>query len=665
MRRKLATSSTPPLAGFDDWHNLYSTIFDAVQDGLCLIDTDLNIALVNPWMEKMYAAEMPLVGRKCYAAYQKRKKRCPWCPTVKALDSTEVHTAEVPYPSARRPAGWIELTAYPLRNSHGEIVGVIEHVKNISEKKIREHRLKESEERYRRLVELAPDGIILVNVKGRIVEVNSAFAQLTGYSRQEIIGLHFSKLPTMVAREIPRYIKMFASLLSGNIPPTIPFEYITKSGEHRWAEARLSLLQVEGKTAGLLGLLRDVTERIQTERELKEREEQLRQSQKMEAVGRLAGGIAHDFNNLLTAIRGHAELLEIDPKIEKQSREWISDIRRSAERAASLTGQLLAFSRRQIMKPLILSLNNLIRKTETMLQRVIGEDIDLLICCDPKAQPIKADPGQLEQVIMNLAVNSRDAMPRGGRLRIDTEDLVVGEQMTQQNEAPPGRYTHLSVTDTGCGIPAEIVDSIFEPFFTTKPAYKGTGLGLSTVYGIVKQSGGFIWVDSRVGLGTAVHILFPVAVDKRISETAPAVGEEIKGGSETILIIEDEDAVRKMVVRILTRLEYSVLEARSPGEALKLFDNQEKVDLVITDVVMPAMSGPDLMSKISELQPGIRTLYMSGYPDEAIAHHGIVEEGITFLQKPFSPRALAKLVRQLLDGDGDSLGKTAGASEPD
>jgi signal transduction histidine kinase len=350
---------------------------------------------------------------------------------------------------------------------------------------------------------------------------------------------------------------------------------------------------------------------MEAKQELKEREEQLRQSQKMEAVGRLAGGIAHDFNNLLTAIRGYAELLENDPNIEKQNREWISDIRRSAERAAALTGQLLAFSRKQIMKPQILSLNELMQDTENMLQRVIGEDIDLLIRCDPKTQAVKADPGQLEQVVMNLPVNSRDAMPKGGRLRIETEDLVAGEQLIQQHGVAGGRYTHLSVSDTGSGIPEGFVDSIFEPFSTTKPVGKGTGLGLSTVYGIVKQSGGFIWVDSRFGRGTAV---------------------------------------RKMVVRILERLGYSVLEAGSGEEALKCFDNQVKVDLVITDVVMPTMSGPDLMNRIAELQPGVRSLYMFGYSDEAIAHHGVVEEGITLLEKPFSPQALARLVRQLLDG---------------
>ena len=650
MKAKPPTPTVPPLKGYEDWQSLYSDIFDAVQDGLSVVDAELNIALVNPWMEKMYAAEMPLVGRKCYAAYQKRKKRCSWCPSVKALETGQVHTAEVPYPSAKKPTGWIGLTAYPLRSSTGKITGVIEHVKDITEEKNAELRLKESEERYRRLVDLAPDGIILIDVKGRIIEVNNAFAELSGHSREEIAGRHFSKLPTLVAKEIPHYLKLFLSLLSGKIPPIIPFEYVTKAGQRRWAEARVSRVEVEGKTLGLLGLLRDVTERLETERELKEREEQLRQSQKMEAVGRLAGGIAHDFNNLLTAIRGYAELLENDPNMDKQNREWIFDIRRSAERAAALTGQLLAFSRKQIMKLQILSLNKLVKSTETMLQRVIGEDIDLLICCDPRAQAVKADAGQLEQVIMNLAVNSRDAMPKGGRLRIETEDVTAGEQMIQQHGVSPGRYTHLSVTDTGVGIAEEIADSIFEPFFTTKPSGKGTGLGLSTVYGIVKQSEGFIWVDSRAGRGTTVHILFPVAGEKGTGSSSPAEAEEMKGGNETILIIEDEEAVRKMVTRILKRLGYTVLQAGSGKDALKLLETQDRVDLVITDVVMPTMSGPDLVTKITELNPGIPTLYMSGYPDEAIAHHGVIEEGITFLEKPFSPQTLTRLVRQLLDG---------------
>jgi CheY-like chemotaxis protein len=247
---------------------------------------------------------------------------------------------------------------------------------------------------------------------------------------------------------------------------------------------------------------------------------------------------------------------------------------------------------------------------------------------------------------------------------IDTEDFVADQKIAKQEGVAPGRYTHLSVADTGSGIPEEFLDSIFEPFFTTKPSGKGTGLGLSTVYGIVKQSGGFIWVDSRVGNGTTVHTLFPVARDERVRESTPAEEVEMEGGTETILIIEDEEAVRKMVVRILRRLGYSVIEAESGAEALKRLEDQVKVDLVITDVVMPTMSGPDLVNRIAKLQPGTRTLYISGYPDEAIAHHGIVEEGITLLEKPFSLQELAGLVRRLLDADGIVRGSTGGASDP-
>ena len=392
-------------------------------------------------------------------------------------------------------------------------------------------------------------------------------------------------------------------------------------------------------------------DRKRTEEALRKSEEQFRQSQKLEAVGLLAGGIAHDFNNLLTAINGYSELALMKLKQEDPLHRNLEEIKKSGERAANLTRQLLAFSRKQMLQPRVLDLNSVVVDIEKMLRRLIGEDINLRTSFDPALGSTKADPGQIEQVVMNLAVNARDAMPAGGKLTIETANIYLDERYAREHVGvTPGRYVMLAVTDTGTGMDAETQARIFEPFFTTKGEGKGTGLGLSTVYGIVKQSGGNVWVYSEVGHGTTFKVYLPRVDEdaeeyKRTTET-----EEILRGTETILLAEDEEVVRTLACEILETYGYRVLEATGGGAALLICEREkEQIDLLITDVVMPELSGRQLAERLKQLRPDMRVLYMSGYTDNAIVHQGVLDKGANFIQKPFSPDALARKVREVLD----------------
>jgi nitrogen-specific signal transduction histidine kinase/CheY-like chemotaxis protein len=394
-------------------------------------------------------------------------------------------------------------------------------------------------------------------------------------------------------------------------------------------------------------------ERARTEGVLRETEAQLRQAQKMEAVGRLAGGMAHDFNNILTVIRGYSELVLGRPGLTDAMRKDMEEVKKAADRATGLTRQLLAFSRRQFIAAKVLDLNALVANMDGMLRRLIGEDIiELSAELDASAGAIKADPGQVEQVIMNLVVNARDAMPKGGRLTIETRNVTIGKEASLDAVGvAPGSYVLLAVRDTGHGMDAETRSHLFEPFFTTKEKGKGTGLGLSTVYGIVKQSGGSIIVESAPGRGTTFRIYFP-----RVEQEAPRQTEAVEAidpahGRETILLVEDEPSVRGLVQETLRLHGYSVLEARHGIEALLASARYGgTIHLLLTDVVMPQMSGPEVAEKILTVRPEIKVLYMSGYPDHPVFEQGGVSRQTGFLPKPFSPHVLAQKVREVLDG---------------
>jgi hypothetical protein len=402
-----------------------------------------------------------------------------------------------------------------------------------------------------------------------------------------------------------------------------------------------------------ISFVTDIGERIRLE-------QQLRQSQKMEAVGQLAGGVAHDFNNLLTVIQGYSAMALDGLKPNDKFREPLEEIERAAANAAALTRQLLAFSRRQVVRPKILNVNTVIKQTEKMLRRVIGEDIDLTMALGEPLDDIRADPGSIEQIVMNLAINARDAMPEGGKLVIETANLFLDREYVGAHLAvKTGPHAMLAVTDTGTGMSAEVRTHIFEPFYTTKPQGEGTGLGLATVFGIVQQLEGTIWVYSEPGKGSIFKIFFPVVqAGVPLEQETPEESLAFRG-QETILLVEDEDGVRKFVRTMLEKQGYTVLEAASPDEALALVSHQpNRIDMMLTDVIMPRMNGPELAERASLLRPGLRVLFMSGYTDRTVRLQERFDDESTFIQKPFTPNSLARKVRELLGKSATEQGQS-------
>jgi signal transduction histidine kinase/ActR/RegA family two-component response regulator len=442
------------------------------------------------------------------------------------------------------------------------------------------------------------------------------------------------------------------------VPPVREAEIVRKDGSRLWVEITATNVLKEGRVVGRLTLVHDLSE-------TKRLEEQLRQSQKMEAIGHLAGGVAHDFNNLLTVIGGRALLALERSRHDPGLQPALELIARTADRAAALTGQLLAFSRRQILQPRVLDVNTVLAGVEPILRRTIGEDIDLVIRSDPAVGRVRADPGQLEQVILNLSVNARDAMPEGGQLTLETANVVLDETYARHHpDVQPGSYVLLAVSDTGIGMDAATRARLFEPFFTTKETGKGTGLGLSTVYGIVKQSGGHIDVYSEPGQGAAFKVYLPRADAAPQPVEAPVEGASPRG-SETVLLVEDEEGLRTLAREILELQGYTLIEASNPGEALaRLEAHHGPIHLLVTDVVMPQMSGRELASRVAAARPETRILYMSGYTDDAIIRHGVLDPGTPFLQKPFAPDSLARKVRDALDarGPGPTDSRNRGAA---
>jgi signal transduction histidine kinase len=489
------------------------------------------------------------------------------------------------------------------------------------------HALQSSEARFRNMIERNADGIIIVDEQGLVCFANPAAEALFGRSAQELLDKPFG----------------FPSVTD----ETTEIDIIRPDQTIAITEIRVVETTWEGDQTYLVSL-RDITAR-------KQLEEQFRQSQKMEAVGRLSGGVAHDFNNLLTALSGYTDLLlHRRPSEQERFHQDIEQIKKVIERAASLTRQLLVFSRKQSVYRGKLNLNHIIRDMEKMLRRLIGEDIELRTVLKSKARLIEADSGQIEQVIMNLVVNARDAMPTGGKLTIETADIYLDESYAQQHlEALPGDYIMMAISDNGHGMDDKTRARIFEPFFTTKDPDKGTGLGLSTVYGIVKQSNGHICVYSEPEQGTTFKIYLP-KVSEEVKSTQPKeLAAPVPVGSETILLVEDEDVVRNLAIRILRRGGYTVLAASQGAEAIQICQQyQGAIDLLVTDVVMPGgMNGRELAEQLLPQYPALKVLYMSGYTDDVIVRHGILDETLAFLKKPFSPDVLVRKVHQVLNGD--------------
>src|SRR5450631_886489 len=499
-----------------------------------------------------------------------------------------------------------------------------------------------SEHRYRALFESATDAIVVLTRDGFVREMNHRWEEIVGVSRGELIGRHVRDFaaPGQDAANIESYQRMIAS----NAAVSAPLRIATADGSSLLMEFSHASIEVDGESL-VLAIGRDVTEQRQLE-------EQLRQAQKLEVIGQLAGGIAHDFNNILTAILGFCELLLMELGPNDVGRTDVFEIKIAGERAAGLTCQLLAFSRKQILQPSVLDINGVIKGMEQMLRRLIPAHIDLVVSLNGEIGAIKIDPTQLEQIVINLVVNAADAMPRGGKLTVETSNVYLDEHYQRRHlPVTPGDYVMLAVSDTGVGMNDATSGRVFEPFFTTKELGNGTGLGLATVYGIVKQSGGDIWVYSELGHGSAFKIYLPAVTGTLSSAVKTMMAPETAlRGSETILLVEDDEAVRRLARLILERIGYRIIEAKNPKEAVRMAEQfGERIDLLLSDVVMPESEGPSLRDRLSAVRPDIRVLYISGYADEAVVRHGVILEGTPFLQKPFTPLALSRKVRVGLD----------------
>lgn len=507
----------------------------------------------------------------------------------------------------------------------------------IVEREQAEQALAASETRYRDLIDNAADLIYTHDLFGNLTSINRAAEQITGYRQDEALKMNIAQI---VAEE---YKGSIECELNGEPRAAYELEIVAKNGRRVALEVSTQLITQGEVPVGVQGIARDVTAR-------KHLEEQFRHSQKMEAVGRLAGGIAHDFNNLLTVIIGYTQMLLEKLRPGSEFRSDAEAVLKAASRASMLTYQLLAFSRRQMIKPRVLDLNSIVGEVESLLRRVIGEDIELVSFLSPGLARVRAEPGQIEQVLMNLVVNARDAMPHGGRITIETAHADLGENYAHTHlEVKPGRYVMLAVSDTGIGMDAETQSRLFEPFFTTKGVDKGTGLGLSTVFGIIKQNGGNVWVYSELSKGTTFKIYLP-QVEEMAEFAEPAPPSSRPQCTETILLAEDEEAVRKLVRDLLSKQGYQVLTADGGSEAIKLSEeHQGPIQLLLTDAVMPNINGRQLAQLLAPARPGMRVLYMSGYTDNVIVHHGVLDCGTTLLQKPFTSEALARVVRKVLD----------------
>jgi two-component system cell cycle sensor histidine kinase/response regulator CckA len=628
----------------------FRTIFEHAGFGIGLVGLDGRLITGNPALAKMLGYGRDELAGLALGDYAHPDHAADEQTLVEETIAGErdQYSFETRYLAKSGATVWANVSASLVRDVGSRPRFVIAMVEDVTARKAAQEAVREGEERYRELFENANDVVFTVDQQARFTGVNAAAERLTGYSAEELVGASIADLFTLECRELA--MGQLASKIVGQPAATHEWTICTRDGREVAMEVACAPVRARGRVVGVQGIARDLSER-------KELEQQLRQAQKMEAIGRLAGGIAHDFNNLMTAITGYSELalqrLEDAPDPHRRDLE---EIQKAADRATRLTRQLLAFSRKQVLQPVRIDLNEVVHDMEKMLGRVIGDDVEIRTKFDSDLGGIEADRSQLEQVLLNLAVNARDAMPDGGMLTIETTNVDVdGYSVADPGVVPAGQYVCLTVADTGTGMDEPTRARLFEPFFTTKDVGKGTGLGLATVYGIVKQSGGFVTVESEPDQGAVFRIylnrLAPQArpAERVRSTVAPA-------GSETILLVEDDDAVREIAVGILERNGYRVLAACDGVEALrKLNESGEEVDLLLTDVVMPRLNGSLLAERLVTERPPLKVLFMSGYADEAIESDGTIRLGTDFIQKPFTAAILAAKVREVLDSRPTTL----------
>ena len=623
----------------------FRLLVEAVKDyGLFMLDPAGHVTSWNPGAEKSkgYKAE-EIIGRhvSCFYTPEDVAAGQPTCGLRIALDQGQFEEEGLRV-RKNGETFWAVVTITSIRDSFGQHIGFANVTRDITERKRAEAGLQLRD----RAIESLVQGLCITDPTrpdNPIIFVNDSFSRITGYARGDVVGQNCRLLQGPGTD--PEAVARIRSAIRDGHPCLVELLNYRKDGTPFWNGLTVSPIRgTADRVTHFVGVLTDISP-------LKLLEQQFRQSQKMEAVGQLAGGVAHDFNNLLTIISGYSELLlEMLPPGDPK-REAVQGISEAGERAAGLTRQLLSFSRQAVLEIKVLDLNDVVRDTEKLLHRVLGEDVVLASVLDPGLSRVRADPGQLGQVLMNLAVNARDAMPQGGHLTVETSDVELDEAHTARHPScQPGRYVRLVVTDTGTGMSLDVRAHIFEPFFTTKGPGKGTGLGLATVYGIVTQSGGSIDLYTEPGHGTAFKIYLPAVTEKDRPPATDAREPAPASGTETVLVVEDEDAVRAIAVFALRTRGYTVLQADRGKKAVRIADaHPGRIDLLVTDVVMPGMSGRELADTLSARHPDLGVLYVSGYTDDAVVRHGILRAEIAFLQKPYTPVSLARKVRDVLD----------------
>jgi PAS domain S-box-containing protein len=569
-------------------------------------------------------------------------------PLVRALRGEQTGAVPMFVRSEAVPDGvHLSVVGSPLRGEDGGLEGGVVVLRDVTEAKRAENELRRNEERYRLLFEASPlPSWTFDRATLAIVSVNDAAVRHFGYTADELTAMTLLDLvPPEDAPVLRDHVEGVGAKGRGR--------HRKKNGAIALVDVTVSEFELEGRKLQLV-VANDVTERERVQETLAKTEGQLRQSQKMEAVGRLAGGIAHDFNNVLSVILTYGDLVLADLKPGEPMRADVEEILTAGKRAAELTRQLLMFSRQQVLAPNVIDLNEVLAGMDRMLQRILGADIDLVSLPAEQLGHVRADVSSVEQVVMNLVVNARDAMPTGGMLTMETANVVLDDEYARTHVGVvAGNYVMLAVTDTGTGIDKAVLTRIFEPFFTTKESGKGTGIGLSTVFGVVHQSGGSVWVYSEVGQGTTFKIYLP-RVDADVEVGRDAAPPTTTRGSETILLVEDDDQVRGAALGILRKSGYEVLDARNAGEALLRSERHAgTIHLLLTDVVMPKMSGPELAKRLASARPAMKVLCMSGYTDDSIVRHGVLAAHIAFLQKPITPATLTARVREVLDGSSN------------
>ena len=740
-------------------------VFEGIQDGLSVLDKDLNIIRVNDAMRKWYSFREPLEGKKCYEAYLGRDEACTWCPSVRTLNTGQPDYEMAPYIDAEGRKGFMDVFTSPFREKDGRVVGIIEYVRDATERENSRLKMEQAKRDWENIFESISDSILIMDLNHVIIDANRATLKaLGGISKEEVIGKYCYSI--FHKSDEPTHGCPLEVLKNSQNPETVEMEMEALDGWYLVTAA--PVLDEEGRFTKIIHIARNITERKKSETAMRESEarfhgivdnarfgvvmhrdgevifankmayqilgygygekllkpmedhiipgdrrqildtrkrrkvnepvaerhqitvirkdgkkvhmdmgvsvipykgemvdivsfmdmteqrqleEQLLQAQKMEAVGRMAGGIAHDFNNILTAITGYTDLLTMQLEKGEPFSTWISEIHRAADRAATLTSQLLTFSRRQIIRSVLLDINEVVIGAEKLLKRVLGEDIELDVHIAPTLRLVRADRTQIEQVIMNLAINARDAMIKGGKLSIETANVTLDEEYCKSHlEMKPGPFVMLAVTDNGTGMDEETKRQVFDPFFTTKEPGKGTGLGLSTVYGIIKQSGGHIWLYSELGQGTTFKVYLPAATGKLDEIEEKEHKPLVSGGSETIMLVEDDEQVCDLTKRILENFGYNVISASQGEKALKMgAEYPGSIDLLITDLVMPKMGGVELAGKFTELRPDIKLLYITGYAEKSLVNNGFLNSDASVLQKPFAASVLAAKVREVLD----------------